>query len=224
MNDQVNQLVDADSAAAGLRQGAADQTAAEAMHRRIVETAERLYRQFGYQKTTVADIAAELGMSPANVYRFFASKSAITEAVARKVTSEVAEAAREAASTPGLSARERLRRVVRINYNTILQRCVTDNRMHAMVHAAIEESWGVIHAHKEAMRRIMAQIIGEGVATGEFAVDDVDHAARCFQYATVSCCHPLLIEHRLKAGDDLEASIEPLLEFCFRGLGANGPG
>ena len=59
------------------------------MHRRIVETAERLFRQYGYQKTTVADIAAALGMSPANVYRFFASKAAITEAVARKVTSDV---------------------------------------------------------------------------------------------------------------------------------------
>ena len=30
-------------------------------------------------------------MSPANVYRFFASKAAITEAVARKVTTEVVE-------------------------------------------------------------------------------------------------------------------------------------
>jgi AcrR family transcriptional regulator len=34
----------------------------------------------GYQKTAVADIARELGMSPANVYRFFPSKSAINEA------------------------------------------------------------------------------------------------------------------------------------------------
>jgi DNA-binding NarL/FixJ family response regulator len=44
------------------------------------ETAERLFRQFGYQKTTVADIAAALGMSPANIYRFFASKAAIKDA------------------------------------------------------------------------------------------------------------------------------------------------
>ena len=82
--------IEAEADWAGLRPGAADQAAAEAMQRRIVETAERLFRQYGYQKTTVADIAAELGMSPANVYRFFASKAAITEAVARKVTSEVA--------------------------------------------------------------------------------------------------------------------------------------
>jgi len=45
--------------------------------------AERLFRQIGYQKTTVADIAKELRMSPANVYRFFDSKKSIHEGVAR---------------------------------------------------------------------------------------------------------------------------------------------
>ena len=49
--------------------------------RLIIEAAERLFRQIGFQKTTVADIARELHMSPANVYRFFAAKSEINEAV-----------------------------------------------------------------------------------------------------------------------------------------------
>ena len=42
----------------------------------ILVTAERLFREIGYQKTTVADIAKALRMSPANVYRFFDSKDA----------------------------------------------------------------------------------------------------------------------------------------------------
>src|SRR5215208_7195024 len=51
---------------------------------RIVETAEALFRDIGYQKTTVADIAKALRMSPANVYRFFDSKKSINEAVAER--------------------------------------------------------------------------------------------------------------------------------------------
>ena len=35
---------------------------------RIMDVADRLFRQLGFAKTTVADIAAELDMSPANVY------------------------------------------------------------------------------------------------------------------------------------------------------------
>ena len=54
---------------------------ADATRAAIVEAAERLFRTLGYQKTTVADIARALRMSPANVYRFFPSKAAINEAI-----------------------------------------------------------------------------------------------------------------------------------------------
>ena len=55
--------------------------------------AERLFREIGYQKTTVADIAKMLRMSPANVYRFFDSKKAIHEGVACGLMGEVEDAA-----------------------------------------------------------------------------------------------------------------------------------
>ena len=59
----------------------------------ILTVAERLFREIGYQKTTVADIAKVLRMSPANVYRFFDSKKAIHEGVARRRTPECVETA-----------------------------------------------------------------------------------------------------------------------------------
>jgi AcrR family transcriptional regulator len=58
----------------------------------ILVTAERLFREIGYQKTTVADIAKALRMSPANVYRFFDSKKSINAGVARRLMSEVEDA------------------------------------------------------------------------------------------------------------------------------------
>src|SRR6266516_6508348 len=78
---------------------------------RILVVAERLFRQIGYQKTTAADIAKELRMSPANVYRFFDSKKAIHEGVARTLMGEVEDAAQAIATRPGLAA-ERLRELM----------------------------------------------------------------------------------------------------------------
>src|SRR5258708_33824379 len=60
---------------------------------RILVVAERLFREIGYQKTTVADIAKVLRMSPANVYRFFDSKKAIHEGGARTLMGGVETAA-----------------------------------------------------------------------------------------------------------------------------------
>src|SRR3982074_1955396 len=59
----------------------------------ILVVGERLFREIGYQKTTVADIAKMLRMSPANVYRFFDSKKAINERAARRWMGEVEDAA-----------------------------------------------------------------------------------------------------------------------------------
>ena len=59
----------------------------------ILETAEALFRRLGFAKTTVADIATDLGMSPANIYRFFPSKNAIVDAICQRCLSEVEEKA-----------------------------------------------------------------------------------------------------------------------------------
>ena len=47
----------------------------------LLEAADTHFRHYGYKKTTVADLARAIGVSPAYVYRFFESKPAIGEAV-----------------------------------------------------------------------------------------------------------------------------------------------
>ena len=89
-----------------------------------------------------------------------------------------------------------------------------------MVQAAIDGNWHVIRRHKAALREVTAAIIADGVRTGEFDVADPTLAALCFQHAMMSSLHPLIVEHRLREGEDIEAMIEPMLAFSFRALGA----
>src|ERR1700746_3043847 len=99
---------------------------------RILVVAERLFRQLGYQKTTGADIAKELRMSPANVYRFFESKKAIHEGVARGLMGEGEIEAQRIARTEGPAAlrlRELMKTVNRMN----TERYVDDSKLHEMV-------------------------------------------------------------------------------------------
>src|ERR1700758_2983192 len=77
---------------------------------RIMETAEALFRRLGFAKTAVADIAAELGMSPANVYRFFSSKNAIVEANCQRYLGEI-EAGAWAVVQSKVSAAARIERL-----------------------------------------------------------------------------------------------------------------
>src|SRR6202140_5571849 len=109
---------------------------------RILVVAERLFREIGYQKTTVADIAKVLRMSPANVYRFFDSKKAIHEGVARGLMGGVEDAAQAIATQRG-SAASRLRQLMTTIHRMNCERYISDSKLHEMVEIAMEESWEV---------------------------------------------------------------------------------
>ena len=178
---------------------------------RILVAAERLFRQMGYQKTTVADIAKELRMSPANVYRFFDSKKAIHEGVARKLVGEVEVEAQRVADTPGPAA-PRLRALMKTVNRMNSERYVGDAKLHEMVAIAMEEDWGVCLAHIEVITRTIGSVIAQGAATGEFDVADVEQAAACACTAMVRFFHPQMIAQcARKPGPPIDEMIDFIL-------------
>lgn len=58
---------------------------------RILDAAERVFARGGFHTTTMNDVAAEAGMSPGNLYRYFASKDAIIAGMAERDRMAIAE-------------------------------------------------------------------------------------------------------------------------------------
>src|SRR5438046_10306785 len=104
---------------------------------RIMETADALFRRMGFAKTAVADIASELGMSAANVYRFFPSKNAIVEAICRRLLGELDEKAWAIARSRG-PASARLERLVLEILAYHKENLLTDKRVNDIFMVAIE--------------------------------------------------------------------------------------
>ncbi len=184
---------------------------------RIVETAEKLFRDFGLHKTTVADIARTLRMSPANVYRFFASKAEIQEAVAAHVLGELESAARTLAAGTD-SAESRLRALVKGAQAMHADRLTRDSKLHEMVEVALSDRWPIIREHLGRMRAIYAQVIADGVARGEFAPVDAHLAAGLAQAAVVSFIHPRLM---VECADLPMPSVDEMLDFVVKALKAD---
>jgi AcrR family transcriptional regulator len=183
---------------------------------RILVAAERLFREIGYQKTTVADIAKVLRMSPANVYRFFDSKKAIHEGVARVLMGEVEDAARAIATRPGPAA-QRLRELLSSIHRMNCERYVGDAKLHEMVEIAMEESWEVCIAHMERLTETIGGVIAEGAASGEFEVSDLPLAAMCTCTAMMRFFHPQMIA---QCADKPGPSLDQMIDFVIAGLGA----
>ncbi|WP_448041629.1 TetR/AcrR family transcriptional regulator [Bradyrhizobium liaoningense] len=181
---------------------------------RILEVAERLFRQIGYQKTTVGDIAKELRMSPANVYRFFESKKAIHQAVARSLMGEVELEAQRIVAKPG-PVKERLRELLTTIHRMNTERYVGDNKLHEMVEIAMQEDWQVCVNHMECVAGFVGQIIAQGVASGEFEAPDLQLASLCACTAMMRFFHPQMIAQcATKPGP----TIDQMIDFVIAGL------
>jgi AcrR family transcriptional regulator len=184
---------------------------------RIMDAAEALFRRLGFAKTAVADIAAELKMSPANVYRFFPSKNAIIEAICQRCLGECEERAWGVARSRG-SAAERSERLVLEILAYHKENHLTDQRVNDMVLAAIELSWGAIRAHKEHIRMVLEAILREGIERGEFEPVDPRETSRLMMISLVHFCHPVLVAQYLQDQGDIEADARASVRFLLRAI------
>jgi AcrR family transcriptional regulator len=184
---------------------------------RIVEVAEALFRRLGYAKTAVADIAAELGMSPANVYRYFPSKNAIVEAICRHCLSDVEEQAWKVARSKAPAA-ERLERLILKILAYHKENLITEKRVNDMVLAAIEHSWETIRTHKEVMANVTELILRDGIEAGEFEPVDPRATAGLIMRSVVCFTHPLMLSQCIDEGEDVEAEARASIRFLLRAI------
>jgi AcrR family transcriptional regulator len=194
--------------------------AAEETRRRIEDTAERLFKTMGYQKTAVADIARDLGMSPANVYRFFASKSAINEAIAARMLGGL-EAELWSIARGDAPPAERLAELLRTLHRRHLALFFTERRLHDMVTAAMAEHWGVVERFIGSCVGAIRNVLAEGMARGDFARLDPEATALSVKQAVMVFVHPVIIAECIgarKTEAELAAELEDMIGLILRSL------
>ena len=184
---------------------------------RIMDTADALFRRLGFAKTAVADIAAELGMSPANVYRFFPSKIAIVEAICQRCLGELEAKAWAVARARG-SAGARLERLFLDILAYHKENLLTEQQVNDIVLVAIEQNWVAIRAHKELMRTVIELILRDGIEAGEIEPVDPVETSRLLLRSLVHFCNPVLVAQGLREQEDLEAEARTTVRFLLRAI------
>ncbi|MCZ4094522.1 TetR family transcriptional regulator [Ensifer psoraleae] len=196
-------------------------TDTERMRVRILDVAEEHFRRIGHHKTSVADIASELGMSRANIYRFFSSKDAISESVCGRIVNDAADVALTIARTSA-SPLEKLNRILTAVHHHTKMQLTEAKRIHDLITAAVRENWAAIKAHDERMIAIFEAIIREGMEAGAFEVEDAAEAARAVNTAFIPFVHPSLIEHCVLHSEDTEVALREQIRFVLKALGKSG--
>lgn len=143
---------------------------------RILEEAVKLFYERGFNGTTLDDIAAELGVTKPFIYTHFRSKVELLAALCTPTIEMSLAAVESAAQGPGTPT-ERLRKAVMDFTQVILSRqaniAIFFREEKSLAPEALEE---ITQLRKRFDRRLSA-LLAEGVAAGEFTVDDVSLTA-----------------------------------------------
>ncbi len=146
----------------------------EETRRQIVETALTLFRERGFDETTIRDIASEAGLSLGAAYYYFKSKEAIVAAYYDYVQTEHQVRAREAFGRAG-DLRSRLRGAIHTKIDIVKD----DRRLLRALFRyggdpAHHLSWFGPATHQQ--RQLSVAIFAEAIADERFP-DDVREAA-----------------------------------------------
>jgi len=163
----------------------------EETHARIMAKADELFRRYGYGKTTVADIAEELGMSPANIYKFFPSKSAIVESTADRNVAHMMETVQKIVRSRKNSL-HRLEEMVVAIFCFHQELFRNERQIYKLILAAMEEEWSCIDRYNEFLLQTVRDLVKEGVASGEFRSANPGDTAQTLLDCLSIALHPHL--------------------------------
>ena len=168
--------------------------ATDAQRRRILDAAEAVLRRHGPGKTGVVDVARELGQSHASVYRYFASKAELIDALAGRWLAAVTDPLGAIAADPARPAADRLRAYLLALFHIKVRKVTLDPELFAVYQAITAAAHAVAADHLAALVAQVAAIIADGVAAGEFPADlDPARAARAVLAGSLRFHHPTLL-------------------------------
>lgn len=154
---------------------------------RIMDAAMKLFEHYGFNKTTMNEIAEAVNMSPANIYRFYKGKEDILFEIANSIIAQLHEALGEVLKLPGLTASERLEKLVVQNLRNMDMICNCHARLDEAVQYLKARRPDLVEKDNEAKRSMVMEVLKEGSRTGEFSVQDTAATAGYIMNATFLC-------------------------------------
>ncbi len=189
---------------------------AEEVRERVLIATRARFGQYGYNKTTMAEIAKDCDMSAANLYRFFEDKQAIGAALACQTLAEKERRLRDVIVQPGLSATQRLEAFVRALFRFTYEQFHDKPRIGELVEMISRERADIIGQHKEVTRSLLATVLAQGNASGEFDVRDPSASAETVIVATTIFCVPYFLHWYTR--EQFEQLFKQMMELIVRGL------
>lgn len=190
---------------------------------RIVATAATHLARFGPRRFTVIGVAADAGMTHANIYRYFTSKTALLDALTADWLRPLEEQLAAVVDAPD-PAPDKLERMLLAIGRTYRETMLRDEHLFAVFVEAFEESRGVARKHRARVRQLIDRVMEEGIASEALSIRQRNHAVTLLLDCAFRFIHPSAIrldrDQQGQAGERLERVLAAAIGALARPRGA----
>lgn len=187
---------------------------------RILDATVEQLRRHGPAKTGVVDVARALDMSHSNVYKHFASKSALFDAVAERWLAQVMAPLTKITADKKTPAPKRLKAWVRTLTEVKRRKVLDDPEMFAVYSGITMQAHDVVARHVAHMHDEIGEILRDGAKAEDWSLKSADGAAKMILNATSRFHHPAMVQ--LDAGKSDLKELDALVDVLIAGLQARG--
>jgi AcrR family transcriptional regulator len=177
----------------------------------IVAAATEHFRLYGYEKTTVSDLAKAIGFSKAYIYKFFESKQAIGELICAKCLHEIEtdiRAAIDAVDRPP----EKLRRMFKAAVESSLRLFFENRKLYDIAASAATGHWEAVRAFEGRIQAMLQDILRQGRETEEFErKTPLDETATAIYLVMRPYLNPLLLQYSFDYTGDAPVQLSSLV-------------
>ncbi|MGH8526918.1 MAG: TetR/AcrR family transcriptional regulator [Gammaproteobacteria bacterium] len=177
----------------------------------IVSAATEHFSRYGYEKTTVSDLAKAIGFSKAYIYKFFESKQAIGEQICanclRQIEADIKRSVGEADQPP-----EKLRKMFKTAVEAGLRLFFQDRKLYEIAASAASERWQATREYEGRIRDLLRDILQQGRQSKDFErKTPLDETAGAIYLVMRPYLNPLLLQHSLDYADEGPALLSALV-------------
>lgn len=188
----------------------------EKIRQEILEAAGVRFDQYGYNKTTMAEIAHDCQMSAANLYRFFENKLDIGATLACQCLDNKITILNTIIEQPDIAASQRLQQFVMAMFDYTYSQWSEHQRMNEMVSAICLERMDIVDTHAHKKYALVMALLEQGNASGEFQVNQPEQAADAILSATIMFDLPLVMP--MCSREEFERRVKHVVDLLLQGL------
>ena len=193
-------------------------SALDSVEARILEIAREHVRKFGAARATVVGVAQQAGMTHANVYRYFPSKTALLEEITAAWLRPIEARLREAAESADPAA-DKLENMLMTIHRAYRQKLESDPALFDLLIEALEKNRGSARRHRARVQSEIQRVVEEGVASRAFAMTDRRRAMSLIFDAAHRFIHPVALRRdKDVAGAALATRLETIVAVTLRTL------